>query len=303
MKWSLTVLGSSSALPADNRMLSAQLLTTGRHHFLFDCGEGTQFQLRRFKAPLNKIDAIFISHLHGDHFFGLFGLLSTYSMYKRENPLRIFAFPQLRDTLEKVLEAANLRLKFDLQFVELKNDGKELIFEDKELKVSSIPLKHSVPVTGFLVEEKIPELNIKKDFAESHDIPHQWFSRIKNGEDYVDKAGHRYANEDITYSKRAPKSYAYLSDTAYEPRIAEMVKGVGLMYHEATFAEAEAADARDKLHSTASQAALCAKAAGADSLLIGHFSTRYADTRILEQEAQKIFRETRCVYDGMEVKF
>jgi len=303
MKWNLKILGSSSALPADNRMLSAQLLTTSSHHFLFDCGEGTQFQLRRFKAPVNKIDSIFLTHLHGDHIFGIFGLLSTYSLYRRQKRLTIYAHPGFARVVKSVLRAASVRTVFRIKFVNLNCDGKRLIFEDDELEVYSIPLEHSVPVCGFFVKEKVLLRNVRKDFAREHYIPFYWFDKIKRGEDFVDEDGTVYPNEEITLPEKEAKKFAYFTDTFYVPGIGKEIENVDVLYHEATFGLEHSDDAVSKLHSTSRQAAMVAREANAKRLLIGHFSTRYTDVKFLEEEAKKVFKNTTAVYDGMEIDF
>jgi len=303
MEWHLKILGSSSALPTDVRMLSSQLLTTHSHHFLFDCGEGTQFQIRRFGASIFKIDTIFLSHLHGDHLFGLFGLLSTLHMYSRIKPLRIFGQKGIQAVVDMVLQTANTKIDFPLEIIELQPNEFDIIFEDYELKVYTVPLRHSVDSSGFYVVQKQGKRNIKKEFVESHDIDFSWFPRIQNGEDYLNEKGQLFKNKDITKPPANPKTYAYISDTAYLPEIAKYLKGVDLLYHEATFAEEHQEDARAKLHSTAKEAARIALSAQAKKLIIGHFSTRYSQVDKLLQEARDIFQNTDAACDGMDIKF
>ena len=303
MEWNLKILGSSSALPTDTRMLSSQLLTTASHHFLFDCGEGTQFQLRRFGAPISKIDAVFISHLHGDHVFGLFGLLSTYGMYKREKPLKIYGQKGIRELVETVLSIVKTRINFPMEIMELNPNSFQEIFEDEELQVFSLPLKHSVDTTGFYVLEKFGKLNIKKEFVKNHEIAYSWFPRIKNGEDYIDEQGNVFKNSEITNIPSKPKSYAYVSDTAFLPQIANYFQEVDLLYHEATFANEHQEEAKIKLHTTAQEAAKVALLAKAKKMVIGHFSTRYKSCEKQLSEAQEVFPNTFCAFDGMDINF
>ena len=303
MDWNLKILGSSSALPTDTRMLSSQLLSTTSHHFLFDCGEGTQFQLRKFGAPISKIDTIFLSHLHGDHVFGLFGLLSTYHMYKRQKPLKIYGQKGIKELIGSVMKTANTRIDYPFEIIELISERIQLIFEDDEVEVFSIPLKHSVATTGFYVVAKSGPLNIKKEFVEEQNIPYSWFARIKNGEDYVNEEGQRFKNKDITLPKIHRKSFAYITDTACLPELSSHIPKVDLLYHEATFANEHQQDAREKLHSTTREAAKVALNARAKKLVIGHFSTRYKNVDSLLEEAREIFPETIAACDGMDIKF
>lgn len=303
MEWNLKVLGSSSALPTDNRLLSSQLLSTSHHHFLFDCGEGTQFQLRRFGAPISKIDTIFISHLHGDHVFGIFGLLSTYYMYKREKSLKIYGPKGIKKLIDGVLKDENKRIVYHLEILEIAPQSFESIFDSDEVKVYAVPLHHSVISYGFYVVEKPGKLNIRKEFVKKYSIPIPWYSRIQNGEDYIDSDGKVFKNKEITLPPAKNKSFAYISDTAFVPDIATSIHGVNLLYHEATFSNEHKADAVTKLHSTAEEAALMAKSAHADKLLIGHFSTRYKEVEILLKEAQQVFPNTLAAFDGMDIKF
>ena len=303
MEWNLKILGSSSALPTDARMLSGQLLSTTSHHFLFDCGEGTQFQLRKFGAPFSKIDTIFLSHLHGDHIFGLFGLLSTYHMYKRQKPLKIFGQKGIIELIGSVMKTANTRIDYPFEIIELNSEKSELIFEDEEVEVFSLPLKHSVSTSGFYVVAKPGMLNIRKEFVEEHNIPYSWFARIKNGEDYINDNGQVFKNKDITLPRAKPKSFAYVTDTAFIPDLSSHIREVDLLYHEATFANEHQQDARQKLHSTAQDAAKVARDAKAKKLVIGHFSTRYMNADTLVEEACEIFPETFAAFDGMDINF
>ncbi len=303
MNWRLRILGSSSAIPTLERNLSAQLVQTSGHYFLIDCGEGTQFQLIRFEEKLHKINHIFISHLHGDHIFGLPGLVSTMNMQQREKDLHIYSFPGLKDFIDSAFVSSQVKPRFKIIYHDLVDESKDLIFEDDELEIFSFPLTHSLPTCGFLFKEKPKPLKIKKSFVEKHKIPIEWFKRIKNGEDYVDEVGNIFKNETITSKPFKTKSFAYCSDTAYDIRIPDNIGQVDLLYHEATFSDENIEDAKEKLHSTARQAGVIARKSGAKQLIIGHFSTRYKTTTELLKEAKEEFEESIAAFDGLEVLF
>lgn len=303
MEWTLRILGSNSALPKYGRNLSSQLLKCGSHQLLFDCGEATQFQLSKFKEKPFKIDAIFISHLHGDHFFGLFGLLSSMHMLGRQKPIHIFAFPALEPLLSEVFLATNTQLNFEIIFHPLKSDVFQKIIDFDDLEVYSFPLSHSVESCGFLVQSKRGSRRIKKDFVSQHHIPIKAFESIKNGQDFTDAHGKLYKNEEITLDPHDIKSYAYCSDTQYFSEVIQYIKGVDLLYHESTFLDHEKEDAQKKKHSTASQAATIAYEAKVSKLLLGHFSSRYEDVSLFFEEAQAIFHNVECAEDGKEIIF
>ncbi len=299
----LCILGSSSAIPLKERGLSSHYLEIGNKAVMIDCGEGTQMQLKRFGKKWSAIDHILISHLHGDHYFGLVSLLSTMHMLERQRELHIYSPAGLEEIIRMQFAASNTRLRFPLHFHIIETDKKVQIFETDKFSAYAFPLKHSVPTYGFLLKEKPGRRNVRKDFVAKHSIPYEWFPRIKAGEDYVDDKGVRYANTDITESPKPPVSYAYLSDTAYVPEKADDVLGVSLMYHESTFLEEDNDKAALRQHSTAKQAARMAKSARAKRLILGHFSTRYENVEAFRKEASEIFEDTVLAYDGLEIEF
>lgn len=299
----LTILGNSAALPAKNRKLSAHLLEIDGHSLLFDCGEGTQFQLINNKKSLLKISKIFISHLHGDHFYGLAGLLSTMSMLNREKPIDIYGPETLKGFLNAVNDASKSEPSFVQNFHIVNTDSKTIIYENKEYEIYAFPLLHSIETYGYLFQQKPFKLNIKKSFVQNNEIPIEWFKRIKNGEDYIDKLGKVFLNKEITEQLRTPSSYAYCTDTAYLPNIADNIDAVSLLYHEATFLNSEKEDAIAKKHSTAEDAANIAKLANVNKLIIGHFSARYSDLNDFLKESIPIFSNTILATEGLEIEF
>jgi ribonuclease Z len=294
----LTILGSSSALPTSERYPSAHVLNAHERLFLIDCGEGTQMQLRRNRIRFAKINHIFISHLHGDHVFGLYGLLSTLSLMGRENPVHLYAPSDFQQILHSHLQNFDIRLNFEIDFIPLSGNDPVLILDDKYITVTSFPLQHRVPAFGFLFREKKADRNIIKECITLYKIPLVRIPAIKKGEDYVTPDGNIIKNEDITLPSPEPLSYAYCSDTKYFKRLATFVKGVSLLYHEATFDKSKDDLAATTGHSTTLDAARTALEAEAGSLLIGHFSARYRDISTLVDEARTLFRYTLPAIDG-----
>ena len=301
MTFSVTILGSSAAIPLTHRNPTAQLVNVHEKLFLFDCAEGTQVQLRRSHIRLQKISCIFISHLHGDHYFGLMGLITTLHLLGRENELHIYAYYKLEEIINMHLDASKTILRYPLVFHAIDPEEHKVILDTDILSVSTIPMDHGFPTCGFLIKEKQGKPNIRKDFIEGRELDREDFVKIKDGMDYVDPDGKVFPNAEITTPPGAPRSYAYCSDTAYNERIIPIIKGVDLLYHEATFMEDRAGDAADKFHSTASQAATMAKKAKAGKLLIGHYSARYKDLNGLLQEAKAIFPDTLLTEDGQSI--
>jgi ribonuclease Z len=294
----LTVLGSSSALPTSERFPSAHVLNVHERLFLIDCGEGTQMQLRKNRIRFGRINHIFISHLHGDHIFGLYGLLSTLSLMGRKSPLRLYA-PQSYDLmLRSHLRDFDIKLGFDIDFVALGGKDPAQILDEKYITVTSFPLVHRVPSYGFLFREKQKERNIIKESIEEFRIPVERIPAIKNGADYITLEGITIKNEDITTAPDEPLSYAYCSDTKYFPKLASYVKNVTLLYHESTFDQSKNDLASITMHATTHDAARTALNAGAGTLLIGHFSSRYRKIAPLVEEARSIFPRTYPAVDG-----
>jgi ribonuclease Z len=294
----LTILGSSSALPTSERYPSAHVLNAHERLFLIDCGEGTQMQLRKNKIRFGKINHIFISHLHGDHVFGLYGLLSTFSLMGRENPVHLYAPENYQNILQSHLNDFDIHLSFGIDFIPLSGKDPAQILDDKYITVTSFPLQHRIPAFGFLFREKKSERNIIKECITEYQIPPVRIPAIKKGEDYVTSDGVIIKNEDITLSPSEPLSYAYCSDTKYFRKLASFVKGVSLLYHEATFDKSKEDLAKVTGHSTTLDAARTALEANAGSLLIGHFSARYRDISFLVEEARTLFPLTFPAIDG-----
>jgi ribonuclease Z len=294
----LTILGSSSALPASGRYPSAHVLNAHERLFLIDCGEGTQMQLRKTRIRFAKINHIFISHLHGDHVFGLYGLLSTFSLMGRENPIHLYAPENYRSILISHLNDFDIRLSFEVDFIPLSGKDPVKILDDKYITVTAFPLQHRIPSYGFLFREKISERNIIKECIGRYNIPLVRIPAIKKGEDFIAADGTVIKNVDITIPPPEPLSYAYCSDTKYFKRLASFVKGVSLLYHEATFDQSKEELALITGHSTTLDAAKTALDAGAGALLIGHFSARYKDVSPLVEEARTVFHETYPAIDG-----
>ncbi|HPR72830.1 MAG TPA: ribonuclease Z [Bacteroidales bacterium] len=298
MPMKLTILGSSSALPTSERFPSAHVLNAHERIFLIDCGEGTQIQLRRNKIRFGKINHIFISHLHGDHVFGLYGLLSTFNLMGRTNPLCLYAPYNYDSLLFSHLKDFDINLNFEIAFTPLKNNDPVIILDDKYLTVTSFPLQHRIPSYGFLFREKPHDRNIIKECISRYEIPFVRIPAIKKGEDFVTNDGVLIRNEDITLPGPKPLSYAYCSDTKYFNRLMSFVKDVDLLYHEATFDKSLSSLATTTGHSTTTDAAKTAMDANAETLIIGHFSSRYKDIKPLVEEAREIFPRTFPAIDG-----
>ncbi len=298
LPFTLTILGSSSATPTTERNPTAQLLSHAEKLFLIDCGEGTQVSLRRMHIHFQRIKHIFISHLHGDHFYGLIGLISSMHLLGRTKPLFIYGPPMLKEILDLQLKASLTTLLYPLGFRETQADKTEVIFEDERISVSSFPMLHRIPTTGFLFQEKPYERKIRRDVIELLKIPVHLIPKIKAGADYVAEDGTVHANSILTVDPPAPRTYAFCSDTAYFEDIIPVIKGVDLLYHETTFMNNREANAADKFHSTTGQAATMAMKAEVKRLLIGHYSARYDDLQPLLDEARVVFPDTELAEDG-----
>ena len=298
MSFVLTVLGSSSAIPTSTRFPTAQVLNVHERFFLIDCGEGAQIQLKRFSINMSRINHIFISHLHGDHIFGLFGLFSSYNLMGRKTDLHVFAHQDLKATLDHYKKHFGTELPYNIVFHPFTAVKPMEIYNDKHLTVEIIPLRHSVPVVGYIFREKQKPLNIHKEAIEKYSLGIKEIKKIKEGADYITAEGKTIANCELTFPPFKPRSYAFCTDTACFPKLINSLKNIDLLYFEATFAEKDKKLAKMTSHSTASQAATLAKQANAGKLLIGHFSTRYKSISPLVKEARSIFTETIAVEDG-----
>ncbi|MGD0581328.1 MAG: ribonuclease Z [Bacteroidales bacterium] len=294
----LTILGSSSALPTSERNPSAHVLAAHERFFLIDCGEGTQLQMRKHHIRFAKINHIFISHLHGDHVFGLYGLLSTFSLMGRAAPLHLYAPEKYEVILRSHLADFDIHLNFEIDFIPLKDKDPVKVLDDKYLTVISFPLEHRIPAFGFVFTEKMADRKIKKECIEKYSIPVPRIMSIKKGADLILDDGTVIPNDEITFPPPAPRSFAYCSDTSYFKRLSSFVKGADLLYHEATFDRSEEKLAAKTGHSTTIDAATVALEAGAGALIIGHFSARYKDVNVLVEEARTVFPGTFPAIDG-----
>ena len=294
----VTVLGRASAKPTVTSHPSAQIVNVNEQYYLVDAGEGTQQQMfRRGINPL-KLRAVFISHLHGDHVFGLFPLLSTMGLCGRQTPLKVFAPRPFGEMLDFHLKYFDENLPYQVEWVEVDTTKHQCIFENRTVEVWSIPLRHKIPCAGFHFKEKAPELNVHKFKIEKYSLSIAQIVAAKRGEDITLEDGTVIENSELTYLPFTPKSYAYLSDTSRSAVAAKRVKGVNLLYHEATYTKEFARDAKERGHSTAADAAQIAVAAEAKALIIGHFSSRYKSPEALLAEAKEIFENTQLAEEG-----
>lgn len=298
MPFELTILGSSSATPTFNRHPTAQVLNIRERFFLIDCGEGTQTQLVRYKLRYNRIGHIFISHLHGDHYLGLMGLLSTMHLQGRTTELHLFAQQELMDIIELQLRLSQTVLRYNLIFHPVKNYSGNVIHEDEDVIVSTMVLNHRIPCTGFLFREKPKPRKLLINKMKQYNIPFQYFAGIKNGEDFEDDFGNIISNKDLTISSGKPRSYAFCSDTLYMEQLVDEVKDVDLLYHESTFMHDLLDRAKATFHSTSIEAANIALKATVGQLIIGHFSARYKDLLPMLREARTVFANTELAIEG-----
>jgi len=299
MKFELQILGSSSAIPAYGRGLTSQVLNINERIFLIDCGDGTQLHIRKYNVRFQRIRHIFISHLHGDHFFGLIGLLSSMHLLGRTAGITIHGPARIRDIIEYQFRITETVCNYPIVFNPLVEGGHYQIIDDHGYTVDTFPLVHRIPTWGFVFREKELPLNIKKSFIEQYKPPIEALVTVKMGEDYVDTSGNVIPNHTITKQPAAPRSFAFCSDTAYNEGLIGAIQGVDLLYHEATFAEDKRREADNKFHSTAKDAAKIAKLANVKQLVIGHFSARYKNLQVLLDEAREIFPNTVLANDGM----
>ncbi len=298
MGFNVTILGSSSAKPTATRHPSAQVVNVHEQHYLVDAGEGTQRQMARTGINPLKLRAVFISHLHGDHVFGLFPLLSTLGLYGRRTPLPIYAPAPFGEMLACHLRYFDSDLPYEAEWHEVRTTEHALLFENRTLEVWSVPLRHRIPTAGFLFREKEPPLNVDKFKIAKYGLSIAQIAAAKRGEEVTLDTGEVLSNAELTYAPYRPRAYAYLSDTAYSAKAAELVRGADLLYHEATYAAAERKVARQRGHSTTEEAAKAALRAEAGRLIIGHYSSRYKDEGVLVEEARQLFPETYPAVEG-----
>jgi ribonuclease Z len=292
------ILGNGSAVPTRWHNPSGQVVFYGREKFLVDCAEGTQMQMIRYRVSGTTIDNIFISHLHGDHFFGLIGLISSNHLAGRQKELKIYAPEGLEGLINHHLQLTNTTLRFPLRFYAHEQNKTGLLYEDKNMGISFIPLKHSVPTWGFVFREKKKMKRIDKVFIEEQKLTIDDIQNIKQGKDFVSSDGRLFENKNITLPPFSPRSYAYCSDTAYNETILPFIKKVNLLYHEATFDNSMKELAEAVLHTTAEQAATIAKKAAVEKLLLGHYSGRFKALYTLEDEARKVFQNSVLSREG-----
>jgi len=296
------ILGCGSALPTVRHYPSSQVINIREKLFMVDCGEGTQQQFRKNKLSFSKLNQIFISHLHGDHCFGLIGLLSSLALLGRTMPLTIHSIPDLENVLRPQLEYFCRDMPYEVKIQPFNSYKSEIIYEDRSVIVRTIPLDHRIPCAGFLFQEQENELHINAEMAKFYNVPVKEMAKIKKGADYILPDGTVIQNYRLTKPAAPTRSYAYCSDTAYSEAIIPIIEGVDLLYHEATFAQVDTKRARETGHSTAAQAAQIAKMANVKKLMLGHFSSRYQDNRLLLREAQAIFPNTILSNENLREK-
>ena len=301
-KFEIDILGCGSATPTTRHNPSSQIINVRDKLFMIDCGEGTQLQLRRSKLRFGRLNRIFISHLHGDHCFGLIGLISTLGLLGRTGDLIIHSVAGLEEILRPEIDFFCKDHPFQVKIETFDPKKSEIIYDDRSVTVKTIPLKHRVPCAGFLFQEKQKEAHLISDLIKFYNIPIKELDKIKQGADFITEEGNVIPNARLTTPAEPARSYAYCSDTAYDERIIPIVEGVDLLYHEATFANSDTPRAKQTGHSTAQQAAEIAKRANVKKLMLGHFSARYPDNQILLDEAKGIFENTILANEGLREK-
>ena len=292
----VTILGNNSAVPAYNRHPSAQIVTIKDQLLLFDCGEATQFQIAKYKVKWNKIKYVFISHLHGDHYFGLIGLISSMYLLGRKDPLYVYGPAALKPIIDLQLQAADTHLPYELVFKPLSEDG--IILNEAMFTVECFATQHRIESRGFVVREKRKPRKINKDTINEYHIPTQFYDNLQEGDDYIRKDGSGIKNELVTLPNSIGRSYAYTADTLFDVNVANKVKDVTLLYHESTYLKHMAESATLRFHSTTHQAATIALMANVKKLIIGHFSSKYESIDVFLQEAKEVFPETALALEG-----
>ena len=294
----LQILGCHSASPAPDANPTSQVLTIRNHQFLIDCGEGSQVRMRRNKIKFSRIKHVFISHLHGDHFYGLIGFISTQCLLKRESDLHVYGPKGVKEIILLQLKLSKVYTSYQLYFHELTSNEPQLIFEDEQVKVSTIPLIHRIYTNGYLFQEKTGERKLNIDAAQQYPIDPAYYNSIKQGKDIQLDDGRVIDNEALTFPPDKPLSYAFCSDTKFKPDIIPQISGVDLLYHESTFLDDNEGLCEVTKHSTARQAATIAQRANAGKLVLGHFSSRYKHLKRFEEEAQTVFGNSEIAETG-----
>ena len=298
MIFEVTILGSNSAIPAYGRLPTSQVINIRDKLYLADCGEGTQIQLQKHNIRKSRINEVFITHLHGDHFYGLVGLIASFHLLKRAKPLQIYGPEGLKEIIELQLKYSETTLKYELVFHQTAPVSGEVVFENEDITVMTLNMKHRIPCTGFLFAEKTKARKINPEKTTEFDVPLSFMSQLKNGKDYVDKSGKVIKNDLLTLPPPPPRNYAFCTDTAYNEDILQYIDGADLLYHEATFGQESAERAEETHHSTAKQAALIAKKGNVGQLILGHFSAKYVDLSPLLEEAREVFGNTELALEG-----
>ena len=293
----VTILGNNSALPAHDRHPTSQAVTLNEQIFLIDCGEGTQMQMARFRVRRSKINFILISHLHGDHYFGLIGLITRLGLLGREQPLHIFSPSGLQEIIELQVKASDTKLPFELHFHPLAEEG--IIVDDKKFIIECFKVSHRIACFGFLIREKKKPRKIDAEKLKQYDVPAAFYEQLKDGKDYVTKTGEMIKNEWVTFESTPPKSYAYCADTVFTESIAEKVKNVTLLYHETTYLKDLEQKAASRFHSTTAQAGKIALLSNAKHLLIGHFSSKYESLDLFFEETKEVFPNVQLAIEGV----
>jgi ribonuclease Z len=297
-RFEVTILGSSSATPTSRRFPTAQLLNVSERFFLIDCGEGAQIQLRRYKVRFQRINHIFISHLHGDHYLGLMGLISSMHLLGRKKELVIYSPKGLQEIIDVQMRISATVLNYPVKWVELNPEVPELIYEDSQITVTTVILNHRIPCCGFLFREKKKLLSLDKARITEDKVPVQAYFSLKSGDNFTDENGRIFLSKDYTLPQSRSRSYAFCSDTRFDLKVAEQIKSVDLLYHEATFLHELLDRAEKTAHSTAKEAGIIARTANVQKLAIGHFSVRYNDMEPLLAEAKSEFDNTEIADEG-----
>lgn len=293
------ILGCGSALPTLKHNASSQLIEMRGKCFMVDCGEGAQMQFRRSHIHFSKLNAIFISHMHGDHCFGLMGLLSTLGMLGRTSKLRIYAPKEYATLFRQQVDFFMQTMEYEMEMIPVDTEKQQIIYEDHSLTVETVPLQHRVPCCGFIFCEKPTLPHIRRDMIDYYGIPVSQINNIKNGADWTNEDGDMIPNARLVQPADSPRSYAYCSDTRFVPGLKEKVKGVTVLYHESTYTSDQEDRAKIYYHSTARQAATIAAGAGVGTLLLGHYSARYNDEQVLLEEAKAVFDHSILSQEGM----
>lgn len=301
MEFSITILGCNAALPGYREITSAQVVNVHEHLYAVDCGEGMQTRLGRYGLKRNKIDAIFISHLHGDHVFGLPGLLTSYAHYERRSPLHIIGPVGIREMMNTMMRLSHAWIEFDICYHELDHAGMAEVYRDRHVKVSAFPLRHRIPTYGYRFEEVWEMYNIRREKIAEYGLDAAKIRAAKRGEDVTMDDGRVIPYGHLVYGRPHIRSYAYCADTVYDEAIAGYVRGVDVLYHEATYLDDMRDKAKERMHATSVEAAMTAREAGAGRLLLGHFSTRYEDRDVFREEAESVFSPAEVAYEGLKV--